>query len=183
MKIAILPGHGGRDSGAHHHGVAEKDVVLGVSLELADVLERAGIEITLSREDDTFVGLKQQAQMANRFGADLCMSIHANAAENHNAQGAEVWASPGSPARGFASSLEAWLVTALVTPWRGVKESRFYVLVHTKMPAVLIELDFVSNARRAAQLADPHTQKVIADHIGLATLAWILREPAGRPGG
>jgi len=83
IKLVVLdPGHGGADSGAiGPRGVLEKDVVLEVSKRLKATIEkRLPIKVILTRDEDVFIPLKERSDIANRLGADVFISIHANAA-------------------------------------------------------------------------------------------------------
>lgn len=83
VKLVVLdPGHGGYDSGAvGPKGVLEKDLVLEVSKRLKVTIEkRLPIKVILTREEDVFIPLKERSDIANRLGADVFISIHANAA-------------------------------------------------------------------------------------------------------
>lgn len=92
-KVVIDPGHGGRDPGARGpSGVREKDVVLGIGKRLAERLSaRDGIEASLTRTGDTFLPLAERSRMAVRRGADLFVSLHANAARDRRATGFETY--------------------------------------------------------------------------------------------
>jgi N-acetylmuramoyl-L-alanine amidase len=92
-KIVIDPGHGGKDPGAIGvGGVAEKDVVLSVAKKLAAKLKKEmGVEVVLTRSDDTFVELKDRTAIANAEQADLFISLHVNASPNAEARGIETY--------------------------------------------------------------------------------------------
>ena len=79
-KIAIDPGHGGKDYGkVGSNGTLEKDVNLLLAREIAAVLtEELGLEVVLTREDDRLLSLTGRAEIANEYGADLFLSIHCN---------------------------------------------------------------------------------------------------------
>ncbi len=91
--IVIDAGHGGRDPGAvGQRGTLEKDIVLDISKRLAKrIRERLDIEVVLTRSGDYFLPLSRRTQIANNEGADLFISIHANAAFNRDARGFEVF--------------------------------------------------------------------------------------------
>jgi len=91
--IVIDPGHGGEDPGARgHRGTNEKDVVLEMSRKLKDVLNAGeGTRAFLTREGDYYVSFKKRLSMAREFGADLFISIHADAARNRAAAGSSVY--------------------------------------------------------------------------------------------
>ncbi|GAB4237499.1 MAG: N-acetylmuramoyl-L-alanine amidase [Acidobacteriota bacterium] len=92
-KVVLDPGHGGKDTGTiGPTGLREKDVVLDVALRLRDLLvDRLGVEVIMTREDDRFVPLEERTAIANERGADLFVSIHANASRNRRAAGIETY--------------------------------------------------------------------------------------------
>ncbi len=92
-KIVLDPGHGGRDPGAVGlGGMAEKDVVLSVARKLARKLQQEmGIEVVLTRKDDSFVRLEDRTAIANAEDADLFVSLHMNASPNGDARGLETY--------------------------------------------------------------------------------------------
>jgi len=88
-KVVVDPGHGGEDLGAiGPGGTLEKEINLEVSLQLKEMLEDEGFTVILTRDDDRFISLADRTKIANEAGADLFISIHANASEtNKNARG------------------------------------------------------------------------------------------------
>jgi N-acetylmuramoyl-L-alanine amidase len=91
-KLVLDPGHGGSDAGAvGPTGVKEKDVVLDVAHKAAPVLQKDGISVVLTRDDDRFISLEERTARANQVGAELFVSIHCNAAENHVRHGVETY--------------------------------------------------------------------------------------------
>ncbi len=91
-RIVIDPGHGGKDPGASGSKTTEAEVVLDVALRVERLLAaEAGIEVVLTRRTDTFVPLEERTAMANRLGADLFLSIHANSSRNRKAAGVETY--------------------------------------------------------------------------------------------
>lgn len=90
--IVIDPGHGGIDPGAENGGVNEKALMLTFAQELKDVLIRsADVEVVLTREDDSFVSLERRVAIAHQVGADLFLSLHADALSEGRANGATVY--------------------------------------------------------------------------------------------
>jgi N-acetylmuramoyl-L-alanine amidase len=92
-KIVVDAGHGGRDPGSiGPDGTREKDVTLRVARALAERLGREdGVEVVLTRADDTFLALGERTRIANREEADLFVSIHANSAGSRSAEGFETY--------------------------------------------------------------------------------------------
>jgi N-acetylmuramoyl-L-alanine amidase len=92
-RIVVDPGHGGHDPGAiGAGGTREKDVVLQIALRLAHKLrEDLGLDVVLTRSTDVFLELQERTAIANQVGADLFVSIHANASLNRNTSGMETY--------------------------------------------------------------------------------------------
>ena len=92
-KIVLDPGHGGRDPGATGvDGLAEKDIVLRVAKKLAAKLQKdLGIQVVLTRKDDSYVPLENRTAIANAEDADLFISLHMNAAPTADAKGLETY--------------------------------------------------------------------------------------------
>ncbi len=92
--VVIDPGHGGHDPGAINgeKGLKEKDVTLALALALRDALVAQGrVRVALTREDDSFLMLQERYELARRMGADLFLSIHADAADVADAHGATIY--------------------------------------------------------------------------------------------
>jgi N-acetylmuramoyl-L-alanine amidase len=91
-RIVIDAGHGGHDPGAKGKGVTEAELVLDVALRLEKLLHKVpGVEVILTRRTDDFIPLPERTAIANREGADLFLSIHANASPNPQARGIETY--------------------------------------------------------------------------------------------
>ncbi|HSC29547.1 MAG TPA: N-acetylmuramoyl-L-alanine amidase [Vicinamibacterales bacterium] len=91
-RIVIDPGHGGHDPGARANGVNEAELVLDVSQRLMKLLKKQpGVEVVMTRESNAYVALEERTAIANREGADLFLSIHANASRNLHARGVETY--------------------------------------------------------------------------------------------
>jgi N-acetylmuramoyl-L-alanine amidase len=91
-RIVIDPGHGGHDPGAKGKGVTEAELVLDVALRLEKLLQNIpGVEVLLTRRTDDFIPLPERTAIANREGADLFLSIHANASTAAQAHGIETY--------------------------------------------------------------------------------------------
>jgi len=106
-RIVIDAGHGGRDPGATGPGYTEADLTLDIALRLERLLAKEpGVEVVLTRRTDEYVALQERTAIANREGADLFVSIHANASRNRSARGVE------SYLLNFASTPDAAAVAA-----------------------------------------------------------------------
>jgi N-acetylmuramoyl-L-alanine amidase len=89
-RIVIDPGHGGHDPGAQVRGLNEADLTLDIALRLETLLQKeAGLEVILTRRTDVYLSLEERTAIANREGADLFLSVHANTSRNVGASGVE----------------------------------------------------------------------------------------------
>lgn len=167
--ICIDPGHGGKDPGACANGVQEKDITLTVALKVGARLKDC--EVIYTRTEDVYVGLSERALIANQAKADLFVSIHCNSVDDESAHGMEVYVhtSRSAASTRAANAIYDWLLPASGLRGRGVKSKDLAVLRETKMPAVLIELGFISNPDDRAKLINFAWQddaaKAIADGI------------------
>ncbi len=93
IVIAIDPGHGGQDSGAiGPKGTKEKDIVLSVAKRLAQLVDQEpGMRSYMTRDNDTFITLRQRIRRARENGADMFISIHADAFHKRSARGSSVY--------------------------------------------------------------------------------------------
>ncbi|XXQ67252.1 N-acetylmuramoyl-L-alanine amidase [Neisseriaceae bacterium B1] len=90
--IMLDAGHGGKDPGAiGPSGLKEKDVTLAYALETKRLLEAKGYEVHMTRDNDTFVKLADRRRKARDVKADLFISIHANASEQTNVRGSDIF--------------------------------------------------------------------------------------------
>jgi N-acetylmuramoyl-L-alanine amidase len=155
MRIVLDAGHGGYDSGAvGPGGVKEKDVTLAVVKLLAGLLGTCdGIELLLTRNSDQVSwpsndveDLEARTKVANDWKADLFLSVHCNSFEDPAAHGTETYCYKfGGKGQIVAEFIQSELVGSLGLTDRGVKAANYKVLRDTLMPAVLVELAFISN--------------------------------------
>ena len=165
IKIYIDQGHnptGYHNTGASWYGQQEQDVTYAVGQYLAQMLREDGrFEVRLSRPtEDTVLGsdnstsLRQRVQEANGWGADYFISIHANAAESTAANGTEVYVYRlYTQADWLARQVLQGIVDTVGTKDNGVRSrTNLYVLRRTAMPAILVELAYLSNPGDAEKL-------------------------------
>lgn len=163
LKVTVDPGHGGSDSGALGARSQEKDVNLAIAKQVATYLTASGIQIQMTRQDDSFVSLSDRATMANNNNSDYFISVHANAG---GGKGAEVFAfSSTSKGSSLAAKILNQVVSSLSLTNRGVKYANFAVLRLTAMPAILVETAFLDNVQEEAMLNDPAKQEVFGKAI------------------
>ncbi len=92
-KIVVIdPGHGGKDPGAMAHGYREKDLALQISRRVRTVLEKSGVTVHMTRTGDTYPTLRERTAMANKWNADVFVSIHLNALpKGRHSKGVEIY--------------------------------------------------------------------------------------------
>ena len=153
MKIMIDPGHGGKDPGAVNKNIElqEKDVALDISKRLADLLETDNHEVIMTRDSDRFIGINDRAMKANSEKADIFISIHTNGFNNPSAEGIETLHWPNSKKGAeLADNIQKQLINKLDLVDRGLKaRDNLGVLRNTSMPAVLLEIGFITNPKEA----------------------------------
>ena len=166
IKIYIDQGHNpvNPNAGAEGNGLREQDIVFPIGIELGELLLANGnFEVRYSRPTaDTQIGtsnstsLRLRVQDANSWGADYFISLHTNAAASSSATGTEAYVyARDTRAYRFAEDILNNLVDVTGLRDRGVKpRPGLYVLRKTAMPAVLVELGFITNPRDAALMRD-----------------------------
>lgn len=167
-KIVIDPGHGGDDNGAAWGYTEEDDINLIVSFLLRCELEKSGHEVIITRENDHAVPLNMRTHLANEAQADLFVSIHCDAFHNTTASGMSVYVHPECSFATLETAENIKRMLELRFPNhrnRGIKKSYFHVLRHTKMPAVLVECEFLSNPETRKFLREPENQLGLARAI------------------
>ncbi|WCF06150.1 N-acetylmuramoyl-L-alanine amidase family protein [Paenibacillus thiaminolyticus] len=165
--VVIDAGHGAHDSGAVSVKKRyEKDFNLSLALKVGEILSQDDrFNTVLSREDDTFLELSERAQLANSLNADLFVSIHANSVDNKpSVSGTETyyWR---SESKAFAETMHKHLMEGTQFKDRGVRQANHHVTRETKMPAILLEVGFLTNAAEEAQLFDEQFQQRVAGNI------------------
>jgi len=146
FRIAIDPGHGGRDPGAVAGGIYEKDLNLNLSAYLFKICLKKRLNPFLIRGGDYNLLLEERVNIAEAAGAELFLSVHHNGAASSAANGTETIHYPGSRLGIlYAEYIQQGMLDALGSRHRDVKTSdSLYVLRKTSMPAVLIEPLFVT---------------------------------------
>ena len=163
IKVFIDAGHGGTDPGAVGNGLKEKDIVLSIATKLGALLNGRGISIKYSRTNDTYLSLEERARLANAWGADLFVSIHANSATS-SVRGTECYTHPtaNTATKTLSGNVSRAIASKFGISNRGHKEANFAVLRLSNMPAILVETAFISNSSDANLLNTRQTDFSIA---------------------
>ncbi len=183
--IVIDPGHGGKDPGAMDNGLVEKEINLDMVLYLKEHLDKdKNIKVYYSRLDDIYPTLGERCDLANAVEADFFVSVHNNW-YNPGANGTEVYYlggtnTPGLNSFELADIFQRSIITAVGTKDRGTKNGNLFVLRNTEMPAVLLEIAFLSNDSDAAMLKSTTFNKNVANALYKAILEAFKTFPTGR---
>lgn len=181
MKICLDPGHGGSDPGAVAGEVKEKDIALKIAHRTAWLLINY-YDVIATRWSDEDVELADRVNFANAMGSDVFISIHCNSFTDPGPRGLEVYCYKPDPAtKGYnlarkiygkilnVAELEGYHYTA-----RGIKQGDWlYVIRKTVMPAVLVEVGFVSNPDELAWLNSPKGHIAIGYAIAQAVIDYV----------
>jgi len=175
--VVIDPGHGGPDPGAIGiGGIRETDVVLEVSKIVKKLLSEIGVKVRLTRKNEIDLGLSQRVSFANRRDADIFVSIHANASrgKRRDINGLETFYYRGWRGRLLAKRIQKQILRVSPgSPDRGVKQGRFYVIKNTRMPAVLVEIGFLTGRLDARRLEKITHRKRLAYAIAKGILEYL----------
>ena len=179
IKIFLDQGHNpsGPNTGAEGNGLKEQDITYIVGRFLNELLVNNGnFEVRLSRNTtDEILGtsnltsLQERVRRANEWGADYFISIHVNGSTNPSANGTEGYVyAEETQAYYLAQSMVNFIVARMGTAKRGVFERpSLYVLRKTEMPAVLMELAYISNISDATKLRDDPYGFAYAMYMGI----------------
>lgn len=155
MKVFLNPGHapnGNPDPGSPGGGYWEHAIVWEIGIRVQRYLIAAGVQCDILQHDT----LGYICEVANASDADIFVSIHMNGFENPAANGTEVFSGGSIRANTLANCILEQLIDTLGTTNRGVKLDRLYVTRNTDMPAVLVEVGFISN--------DEDRNKIVSDY-------------------
>jgi len=181
-RIILDPGHGGTAAGAVNLRVnlKEKDVVLTIGLCLGRYLKARNQNIQLTRTKDIAVSLKDRCKVANDWPADYFVSLHCNAREMRGKYGIEIETYHYHTSRKgerLAHAVQYSLLKDVgreIVVWdRGIKQGKYYVLRNTNMPAILVEMGFISDYEEAKWLALLPHQAVLTQAVGNGILTYL----------
>jgi N-acetylmuramoyl-L-alanine amidase len=185
--IVIDPGHGGCDPGAVNRtlGLTEKEVNLDVCRKLARELEKSGWKVVLTRMTDRDVSwanspdrveLQARVDVAQANSASIFLSVHCNASTSSEMRGSSLhWCKDEDASLAQAMVLATQIFeSSLGIPQRGLVQNSFYVLNHSTMPALLIEMAHISNYQEALIFADGTCRQKLADAIARGVEKYFL---------
>lgn len=172
IKIFIDAGHGGADSGAVGHGLKEKVITLKIAIGIVNELSRyKGVLVKASRTKDGYLSLSERTRKANKWKANLFLSIHVNSASGNNGTGFESFTDIRLKGENKTDTLRKTIHTEIMKQLpnvfdRGRKKDDLHVLRESHMDAVLTECLFINNSIDSLKLKDKKViQKFIDGHV------------------
>lgn len=173
--VVIDPGHGGLDTGALRGLTLEKDLTLSIAQKVKEILKEAGMKkVLMTRNEDKTLSLEERVEYANKKDADIYVSIHINASVKSEIKGIETHYYTQSGYQ-VAQVIHKELLDNVEAEDRGLFKSKFYVINHTKAPAVLLELGFISNEQERSSLTSEKRQTDSAQAIADGIINYLLR--------
>jgi N-acetylmuramoyl-L-alanine amidase len=174
--ILVDPGHGGHDAGSQAFETTEKDLTLSIARLVQSAGEKRGVKVILTRTGDQAISLEDRLAMGERFKADMFLSIHLNYhPEDASKSGVDIMVSDKSQefeeSNRIAGKLSSELNLLGSLKVHGVTNSNFYVLSRNSIPAMLIELGYLSNEADHAYLSDVKNQLAVSEKIINAVVA------------
>lgn len=177
--VVIDAGHGGEDPGKIGvNNAKEKDINLEIAKQVRTLLEKEGIDVIMTREDDTMLAedtdtnkkvqdMKSRVQMINQAAPALVVSIHQNSYSEESIHGAQVFYYTHSEAgKKAAEIMQKELLAVDPDNTRQAKANdTYYLLKRTEVPTIIVECGFLSNYEEAEKLADPEYQRQLSETI------------------
>jgi len=166
--VVLDPGHGGRDVGAAGiNGLPEKEFTLSLAQKVRDLFgKEEQIQVYMTRDDDTFISTQDgfRPNYANNLKADLFVSIHGNSFSSASVSGTESYYHDLS-SRQFAAIVHKHVARATGLRDRGLRRKDLFVLRDTHMPAVLLEIGYLTNPHDERLLGDENFQEKVAEAV------------------
>lgn len=189
--VVLDPGHGGGAHGAKYFNAKEKDINFKILYTLAEKYfnsPNSKIKAYYTRTADNDISLYDRAGFAKEVGADLFVSLHMNASTSKTVKGMEVYYSSNNNSKNksglnsetLASRLLNDLLPIINTGNRGTKSAKFVVVHHNTVPAVLVELGFMSNQSEFNKITNQSNQEKVAKQLYESLVSIFDRYPTGR---
>ena len=164
-KVVVLDaGHGGKDCGALRDNITEKQINLDVCMKIQSILKKKGYKVYMTRTDDTYVSLEDRTIYTEGINPGAFVSVHVNSCNSDAPKGIEThyYHEEGIE---LADAVHKHLIKRINTTNRGLLKSRFYVINHTTVPAILVEIGFISNPEERQELVTQQRQQATAEGI------------------
>ena len=179
--VVIDAGHGGHDPGkVGVNDALEKDINLQIAQKVKKHLEKNGIQVIMTREDDVMEDtkledMKKRVALINEIKPAITVSIHQNSYSDASVKGAQVFYYAGSEvSKEVASLMQEELRKVDTENTRQIKSnSDFYMLKKTEVPTIIVECGFLSNPGEAEKLTSEEYQEEMAQAICSGIMTWL----------
>jgi N-acetylmuramoyl-L-alanine amidase len=172
--IVIDAGHGGIDAGTNHGNILEKDINLAIAKKLENFFTgRGNINVIMTRDTDELYQKDRNKDIVHRVKvvkeskADLLVSIHVNSFPGSQSFGGQTFYKANSEeSKKLADFIQKKLIEIQPENYRKIKEGPYYVLRKSPVPAVIVEVGFISNSKDRKRISNSKEQDKIAQAIG-----------------
>ncbi|TGE34060.1 N-acetylmuramoyl-L-alanine amidase [Desulfosporosinus sp. Sb-LF] len=179
-SVMLDPGHGGYDPGAiTSQGVYEKSINLQIAQKVKEMLRPSGIEVLLTREEDIDyapdgvrgktikkqIDLNRRIDMANAAKANVFVSLHVNAASGQKSGAETFYHSKSESGKRLAELIQQELIKIPGMNRRVAKPGDFYIIKNTSMPAVIVEVGYLSSFKEQKKLQQSWYQEQLSRAI------------------
>ena len=164
LHICLDAGHGGNDGGTQSGDIIEKDINFSITQKLEALLKEAGATVSLVRDTDEYVDLADRTYISNQSGASFLFSLHCNYYEGDTSiHGLELYYHRNSEiSKQYAEEMTQLLRNANAMSVRDASKQNMQVLRNSSVPALMVEMGFLSNPEECANLNDPLYQEYLA---------------------
>lgn len=168
INVVIDAGHGGYDLGTKTDLFTEKQIVEQITHKIYAMNKDKNVVIHLTRNSDTYISLEERAKTINALKPDLVLSLHVNSSKNKSKSGMEMYVPKETPSAAASHALATQLCnkfsnTNLKTS--EIKTAPFFILKKSEVPAILIDLGYLSNENDTKYLTGDDSQNKIAQTI------------------
>lgn len=167
VDIVIDAGHGGKDPGANRDDAIEKEITLEVAKMAKSLLEESDYKVGMTREGDDYIELGNRSNIANERKAKVFVSIHCNSSKDNEGKGIETYYTEqkGLEDEILAEMIQESLIKQTDANDRGIKVANYTVIVRSSMPAVLVEVGFLTDTEENELLQNKKYQMKLAKGI------------------
>jgi N-acetylmuramoyl-L-alanine amidase len=167
INIVIDASHGGNDFGVISNSITEKQIVEQVTNKIKSL--NSNVVIHLTRSDDTFLSYEERTDFINKIKPDLVLSLHVNSSLNNKTSGLEFYVAKETEffekSNEIAGKLQEKFSKDTNLKISGIKNGPFYILKRSDVPAVIVELGYLTNENDKKYLIDDKEQNKIAKSI------------------
>ncbi len=180
-RIVLDPGHGGADEGGRYESITEADLTWDFATRLEGRLSALGVSSWLTRGPNTGASDEQRAHFANEIGADLLLSLHVDSYRSPRAEGLASYHYSGDASSSTIGERLAELAQREIVARTGILDARVHgktwsILRLTRMPAVRVEIGYLSSPADRARLIDPAFRDTVAEGLLVAVQRLYLPE-------